>query len=176
MEQDWKCLAWGERILRALEIERWRIEYTPSPFSEGAALFVVQVIHVHWPEGRPDYALLLSMIALVVRGEPGAVKSAYDEQYADAYTELVRQYMHPQDVGAVPRGQSGWLIESAHCGPPHWLARLMGEKRWTKDAEKAIRFSRRCDAERLIDGMVVQGLAGLAFAKATEHQWGCGDD
>ncbi len=96
MEEDWKCLAWGEEILRTLEIDRWRIEYTPSPFAEGSALFVAEVIHVHWPEGRPDYALLLSMIALVVRGAPARGEFTYDEHYADAYVELVRQYMLPK--------------------------------------------------------------------------------
>lgn len=99
MESDWKCLAWGEWILREMVQEGWRIEYTPSElFSDGLVLFKVKVIHVHWPEGEADYAMMLHQIARVVRGVAAHGECPCDALFTEAYLELVRRYMRPVEA------------------------------------------------------------------------------
>jgi hypothetical protein len=100
MEADWKCLAWGEWILRELEQSGWRIDYTPEEcFTQGVVLFRVKTIHVHWPEGEPDYAMLLQQIARVVRGRSAQDECPCDSQFSEAYLELVKRYMIPVEAG-----------------------------------------------------------------------------
>ena len=70
--------------------------------------------------------------------------------------------------------ETAWLIEipmSTFGGPPVWWA---GNYRtgslndsWSEDSLKAVRFSRKEDAQAVIDGTL-----RLKEAVATEHQWG----
>lgn len=69
--------------------------------------------------------------------------------------------------------ESGWLIEST-CPTDRivWMGAVVGLGRWTSNADHAIRFARKQDAENVIESMTRHGLASVGFAIATEHQWG----
>jgi len=73
-------------------------------------------------------------------------------------------------LAKIPRGESGWLIETMHIdSTPHWFAldaSLEDGNEWTKDSYKALRFSRKVDAEAYIADI------GWTTIIATEHQWG----
>lgn len=62
--------------------------------------------------------------------------------------------------------EQAWLIEASLSGPPIWLSILPSRRcyEWTSDPNVAIRFSRKVDAEQMIE------LWSL-FATATEHGW-----
>ena len=55
----------------------------------------------------------------------------------------------------------GWLIENDWNERPEWWRPL----KWTTDANEAVRFARKEDAERVIREML------FANAHATEHIW-----
>jgi hypothetical protein len=60
-----------------------------------------------------------------------------------------------------------WLIEQIDSWWPTWLAGVDGcEPVWTTDANLAIRFSRRIDAESLASGLIDEETFTV-----TEHEW-----
>jgi len=83
------CIQWGESILREHGLSDWTVTWTPGG-TEGIALFKTRNISIHWPEGNPDYALMLHEIAHAVCGRPG-----HDSEYAHQYMRLVREYFTP---------------------------------------------------------------------------------
>ncbi len=61
--------------------------------------------------------------------------------------------------------ESGWLIElPTSTGPKWWTAETM-TGRWESDSTLAVRFSRKQDAEAVIEALMLTG------TKATEHLW-----
>jgi hypothetical protein len=62
--------------------------------------------------------------------------------------------------------ETGWLVEIAIEGRPHWLELLhSGHEDWTADSLKATRFARKEDADTVISHRnIVDGIA-------TEHAW-----
>lgn len=69
----------------------------------------------------------------------------------------------PEEPSA-PQDESGWLIELAMKGVPHWLM-VSSVREWTPDAIKAVRFAREEDAEAMLFFL------GIEDSKATEHAW-----
>lgn len=76
--------------------------------------------------------------------------------------------------------RTAWLIEcNLHPElPPEWLmARCCNEPEFSRDPNKATRFSRREDAKGVLDLMTGMGKLGLIvenvpeFYKVTEHMW-----
>jgi hypothetical protein len=68
-----------------------------------------------------------------------------------------------------PPVETGWLIETAIDGRPHWWnGHAFKADEWTCDSLQAIRFARKEDAE------VVMARCCVAREpmSATEHQWG----
>lgn len=71
--------------------------------------------------------------------------------------------------------ETGWLIERTNGGQPlwwgppcsrwEWQQALVSPELWTTDASKAVRFSRKEDAEAVIR------LEGFQNAIATDHMW-----
>ncbi len=61
--------------------------------------------------------------------------------------------------------ETGWLVECRGLGSPLWARLLNGDWLWVDDASKALRFSRRQDAE------AVCALFGELDVIATEHMW-----
>lgn len=59
--------------------------------------------------------------------------------------------------------ETGWLIERGPGPGPVWWAAGF----WTNNANDAVRFSRRIDAERLVAFL---GFVSTTFV--TEHSWG----
>jgi len=90
--KDYSCIRWGESILREQGLSDWTVTWTPGG-AEGIALFKTRNISIHWPEGNPDYALMLHEIAHAVCGKPG-----HDSEYAHQYMQLVREYFTPNVV------------------------------------------------------------------------------
>ncbi len=90
---DAACIKWGEDILRDKKLD-WKIEWTADEngYSEGITLFDSKTIYIHWPEGEPDYLLMLHEIAHVVCGEK---RFPHDSEYAHAYMKLVAEYFIP---------------------------------------------------------------------------------
>lgn len=67
--------------------------------------------------------------------------------------------------------ESGWLIEIVMGGRAWWWMADNGcGRQWTTDANEAIRFARKLDAERLIQRL---GSTRVDFrgAYATDHMW-----
>lgn len=58
----------------------------------------------------------------------------------------------------------GWLVELQGGLQPHWWA-IENMSFWTTDSTRALRFSRKADAEAYI------AERGLARAIATDHIW-----
>jgi hypothetical protein len=63
--------------------------------------------------------------------------------------------------------ETGWLVEKRGLGRPYWLTAYLGQLTFSADANDAIRFSRRQDAEAIIAELYDQD-----SHVATEHQWG----
>ena len=65
--------------------------------------------------------------------------------------------------------ESGWLIENSQYGEgPHWwTGHMFDDDDWTKDSLQAVRFSRKEDAQKIID--YIGWNYGIT---ATAHQWG----
>lgn len=67
------------------------------------------------------------------------------------------------------RSETGWLIEQVIGGRAvWWRARAECGRLWTVDANEAVRFSRKLDAERVIMARVDPFMSG---AFATDHMW-----
>ena len=62
--------------------------------------------------------------------------------------------------------ETGWLIAKTIDGRPHWLTCAWSYD-WTSDADNAIRFCRRIDAEQI--GSVFETDDDV---RIEEHQWG----
>lgn len=61
--------------------------------------------------------------------------------------------------------ESAWLVEKkGPIGPLYWCVDETGVFDWTSDHLKALRFSRRVDADAVAGGM-------LDDARAVEHGW-----
>lgn len=70
--------------------------------------------------------------------------------------------------------ETGWLIECNIDGIPSWFGYSLGEPVWTFDTGKAIRFSRKEDAQCMYDILKVRGVIHeRTEAQAVEHMW-CG--
>lgn len=74
---------------------------------------------------------------------------------------------------AIPKEESGWLVETEADGHPCWLA-VSGKLGlfWVKDSLEAIRFTRKEDAEAmaLLQQSVLYSSFGCEIV-ATEHIW-----
>lgn len=70
------------------------------------------------------------------------------------------------------RTEGAWLIEMPQTHPdyggwPTWLAGVDGcEPVWTTEHMRAVRFSRKIDAERLASGLIPEGLYFVS-----DHMW-----
>jgi hypothetical protein len=72
--------------------------------------------------------------------------------------------------------ESGWLIEIKISDGPQWIYSISekGALLFTRDSNRAIRFSRKCDAEIMASNIGV--FCTVIFSSrpellATEHQW-----
>jgi hypothetical protein len=61
--------------------------------------------------------------------------------------------------------ETGWLVELKGSEPMWWSLDPADEPAWTKDANKALRFARKVDADTFILD------AGWTEAFASEHMW-----
>ena len=61
----------------------------------------------------------------------------------------------------IPKSEAAWLIE---LEGPQWMAIIDGEPQWTDDANKALRFARKEDADNLRAWWCMT-------AESTEHTW-----
>lgn len=61
--------------------------------------------------------------------------------------------------------ETGWLVECRGLGSPLWARLLNGDWLWVDDAAKALRLSRRQDAD------AVCALFGELDVIATDHMW-----
>jgi hypothetical protein len=61
--------------------------------------------------------------------------------------------------------ETAWLVELRGMGSPQWARLRLGDWVWTDDASKALRFSRRQDAEEIC------GIFEELDVIATEHMW-----
>ena len=91
MKQDTDCIAWGGEILTARKLDGWTIQWTPSLHTEGLALFDSKQLLIYWPDGQPDYPLMLHEIAHAVVGRGG-----HDSEFAHQYMYLVEEYFEPK--------------------------------------------------------------------------------
>ncbi|HCK83015.1 MAG TPA: hypothetical protein DHW63_00345 [Hyphomonadaceae bacterium] len=67
--------------------------------------------------------------------------------------------------------ETGWLIERHRDGAPVWFTFDQNNRladTWTADSTKALRFSRRIDAENAI---AWRAISALFLAFASEHRW-----
>lgn len=69
------------------------------------------------------------------------------------------------------RPERAWLIESRFTPAPTWWTGTDHPAPWTRDSLKAVRFSRKCDAEA-----AMAALQDGHFCFASEHQWGFGGE
>lgn len=68
--------------------------------------------------------------------------------------------------------ETGWLIECTEGGVVSWFGYEYGDGVWTFDAGKAIRFSRKIDAQCMIDVLLTRKvIAGNLVVEAVEHMW-----
>lgn len=70
--------------------------------------------------------------------------------------------------------EQGWLIEQKFNGRGVWWRGILDSGRdWTTDANEAVRFARKIDAERVLRS----GVMGVFWkgAAATDHLWDDGD-
>lgn len=91
-DADLQCLQWGRIILSDLKLSSWSIDWSAGS-SEGIVIFKTKTIHIHWPAGKPYYALMIHEIAHVTRGNKG--KDHHDSLFAHEYMKLVEKYMSP---------------------------------------------------------------------------------
>ena len=84
------------------------------------------------------------------------------------FTEQIARRVGDQEAGEIKCDEVGWLIEKSIDGAPQWLTAAW-EFGWTPDADKAIRFSRRQDAEQIASMMENEPIS------ITEHTWVSGD-
>ncbi len=119
-------------------------------------------------KGAETVAKMLSL----AEGHPDAYRHGWEDREADLIDGAKRVLSAPSSPG--DGWETGWLIEN--YGSKHniyraeWLtadiyAHTDDRDHWTKDASKALRFSRKADADAVIAAL------GWTEAKATEHQW-----
>jgi hypothetical protein len=103
-----------------------------------------------------------SRLATNIETCQGLLVAARDER--DELREQNRELKAQLERMSKPVSETGWLIEKAVDGRPHWLT-CAWEFGWTDDAENAIRFSRREDAEQIASMMENEPIS------ITEHMW-----
>ena len=93
---DIKCIEWGYRILDVYGLSDWTIQWKPSAYREGIAIFDTKTIHISWPNGEPDYPLMLHEICHPVthkiNGEHG-----HDSEFAHQYMYMIKKYFTVKD-------------------------------------------------------------------------------
>lgn len=107
---------------------------------------------------------------------------AYIKSLRDLFSEVVRAFVHcPPAVQPSAQGEAvAWLVEwKAHGHGPQWWGfnHTPGKNAtWCSDANNAIRFARKEDAERMrLHVIAVAGLTGMhsyeRSVSVTEHMW-----
>ena len=86
MEANDACVMWGEAILKA-KCRDWTIKFSPGASPEGVCILKTQTIAIHWPDGEPDYPLMLHEIAHIT-----AYGWGHDSAFAHEYMALVREF------------------------------------------------------------------------------------
>ncbi len=96
-----------------------------------------------------------------ITGSGGSATAQFTDVRYQGYAEIDHRCNH---CGRF-KGEQGWLIERSHAlgGPKYLFAGWSFE--WTSDPLKAIRFSRREDAEQIASMLETEEVS------ITEHQW-----
>lgn len=112
-----------------------------------------------------EYDILFQRIAELEKDNETLRAATEDRVQFDVNGAVKRVDVPP----VVPR-ESGWLVEALHAKPPQWASdiTLYGTD-WTTDANQALRFSRREDAEKL--SAHVTHFEGRWIIAPTEHMF-----
>lgn len=90
VDDDQRCVAWGLAILEARGFGEWKIDFTVGDSAEGIVIFKTKTICIHWPQGKPDFALMLHEIAHLNPRCQG-----HNSEFAMHYLYLVKEFMIP---------------------------------------------------------------------------------
>jgi hypothetical protein len=160
-----------EKQLRKLEAEL-RVKATPTGYPSemgeaawGECLFyrtVADKLAAILDQPEPQDTELRERVASFVFNNLGyAPTEVIKRLMAFAKQELARAQQPPAELR-----ESGWLIENAESMWASLIYVPYKHFKWTRDSWKALRFSRKVDAEA-----VIQFMQSSEALKATEHVW-----
>lgn len=111
---DHICIDWAENILRSKGLGYWKITWSPEPSAEGITIQDHHEINIHWPKGKPHYALMAHEITHAVRGAGG-----HDGEFAYQYMKIVEEFFMPCVGPSSETPESTWTCRK--CGT-EWKA------------------------------------------------------
>lgn len=121
------------------------------------------------PEGRQEAAVALNATGLKAAHRVMFERVAYGDEISPRDMEAaIRAYLSAPVAAVAPavgEDETAWLIELRGNVPKWWSLEYRPGPNWTQDANRALRFARKEDADAYIWDI------GWTEAFATEHMW-----
>jgi hypothetical protein len=140
---------------------------------ERAVAFLEDHSH-HTDESQPATPIILLRTLLSeldeISGQIGQLRRLRDDLRVANNQYLERARTAEATPEALARAETAWLIEQdAPHGSPVWFTATGPQWRFSRDANDALRFARKADAETFIHWL--GGNPVLSNPRATEHAW-----